>query len=142
MIFREATVNDIEQMHVVRMSVKENVLNNPALVTYDDYVTKLTRTGKGWVCEEDGKVVGLSIVDAEEKNVWGLFVAPEAEGKGIGRKLHDMMLEWFFAHHEGPIWLSTSPGTRAESFYRKAGWADEGLLRSGEIKFVKEAASS
>jgi hypothetical protein len=36
MIFREAEINDIPQIQVVRHAVKENVLSNPALVTDDD----------------------------------------------------------------------------------------------------------
>jgi hypothetical protein len=33
------------------------------------------------------------------------------------------------------VWLSTSPGTRAEQFYRKAGWKETGIYGKGEIKF-------
>ncbi len=32
MIFREAEVSDILQMQIVRHSVKENILSNPAMV--------------------------------------------------------------------------------------------------------------
>jgi hypothetical protein len=38
MIVREATVADIESLSFIRMSVKENILNNPALVTEQDYI--------------------------------------------------------------------------------------------------------
>jgi hypothetical protein len=33
------------------------------------------------------------------------------------------------------VWLSTSPGTRAEEFYRKAGWRENGIYGKREIKF-------
>ena len=36
MIFREATINDIPQIQLVRHSVKENILSNPTLVTDKD----------------------------------------------------------------------------------------------------------
>ena len=36
MVFREARVTDIPQIQVVRNSVKENTLSNPALVTDND----------------------------------------------------------------------------------------------------------
>jgi hypothetical protein len=31
--------------------------------------------------------------------------------------------------------LGTAPGTRAEEFYRKAGWKETGTHGNGEIKF-------
>jgi tetratricopeptide (TPR) repeat protein len=57
------------------------------------------------------------------------------EKKGIGRQLHDSMLEWYFTQTSTTVWLSTSPGTRAEQFYRKAGWTETGLYGKGELKF-------
>ncbi|HEY0066496.1 MAG TPA: GNAT family N-acetyltransferase [Flavisolibacter sp.] len=137
MIYREATTNDIEQMHRVRMAVKENVLSNPALVTHQDYVNYLTTIGKGWLCESGGEVLGFAIVGTEEKNVWALFVSPEAEGKGIGKTLHNTLLDWYFSHHTEPLWLTTSPGTRAEEFYRRCGWTEVGRQANGEVKFEK-----
>jgi GNAT superfamily N-acetyltransferase len=135
LIFREATTADIPGMHIVRMSVKENALSNPLLVQEKDYAAFITTRGKGWVCELDGVIVGFAIVDTQEKNVWALFVDPAHERKGIGRKLHDMMLDWYFSMHEGTLWLSTSPGTRAESVYAKAGWTTAGTTSTGETKF-------
>jgi hypothetical protein len=75
MIFREANISDIPQIQIVRHSVKENVLSDPALVTDKDCEEFLTAHGKGWVCEIDGTVVGFSIADLKEKNIWALFVA-------------------------------------------------------------------
>ncbi len=51
MLFREATIDDIKQIQIVRHSVKENVLSNPLLVTAADCENFLTVRGKGWVCE-------------------------------------------------------------------------------------------
>jgi GNAT superfamily N-acetyltransferase len=90
MIFREARKKDISQlMVVVRLAVKENTLSNPLLVTDADCERYLFKRGKGWVCGEDGKVLGFSIVDMEDSNIWALFVHPDHEGKGIGKTLHD-----------------------------------------------------
>ena len=135
MIYREAEIKDIHQMHVVRTSVKENVLSNPGLVTLQDYKDYLTTRGKGFVCEIDNIIVGFSIVDLSEKNVWALFVDPAYEGKGIGRKLHDLMLNWYFNQTMETIWLGTEPQTRAASFYRKNGWKENGMHGKNEIKF-------
>ena len=100
MIFREALLSDIDQIMVVRFSVKENHLSNPALVTEVDCEMYLTELGKGWVCELDGIVVGFSIVDLINNNIWALFVKPEHEAIGIGKKLHSLMLNWYFNQTE------------------------------------------
>ena len=135
MIFREAVVGDIKQIQVVRNSVKENMLSDPALVTDVDCEEFLTRRGKGWVCEIDEVIVGFSIVDVKTNNIWALFLDPRFERQGIGRKLHDMMLGWYFDQTNKTVWLGTAPGTRAEKFYRRAGWSETGIHGKGEIKF-------
>jgi GNAT superfamily N-acetyltransferase len=135
MIIREANINDIDDYMVVRMAVKENILNNPALVTRKDNEDYLTIHGKGWVCETGNQIVGFSIVGLAQHNIWALFVHPEFEGKGIGRKLHDIMLDWYFTQTEETVWLGTSPNTRAEIFYRKSGWTEAGMHGKNEIKF-------
>ncbi|MGU3374981.1 GNAT family N-acetyltransferase [Chryseobacterium sp. M5A1_1a] len=134
-IFREARLEDIPQIQVVRNSVKENTLSDPNLVTDRDCEEFLFERGKGWVCEVDQKIVGFSIVDLKENNIWALFLHPDFENKGIGRKLHNIMLDWYFEQKKDNVWLGTSPGTRAEEFYRKSGWKEIGNHGKGEIKF-------
>jgi len=139
MTFREAKVADIPQIQMVRNDVKENRLSSPGLVTDNDCEDYITRRGKGWVCESGNCIVGFSIVDLEDHNVWALFIEPRYEGKGIGRKLHDKMIDWYFAQTDVAIWLGTAPDTRAEAFYRKAGWREVGTHGKGEIKFEMSA---
>jgi GNAT superfamily N-acetyltransferase len=133
--FREANISDIPGMMKVRMSVKENVLNNPDLVTEKDCEDYLTVYGKGWVCEMNNSIVGFSIVGLKQNNIWALFVDPEFERKGIGKKLHDLMMDWYFSRTKETVWLGTSPNTRAETFYQKAGWVKVGVVNKGETKF-------
>ena len=135
MKFREATIADIDQLSSVRLSVKENTLSNPAFVTENDYIEFLTQRGKGWLCEMEDRVVGFAIADLQEENIWALFVHPEFEKKGIGKKLHDRMLDWYFAQGKEKAWLSTWPGTRAEEFYRRNGWKEIGITKNKETKF-------
>ena len=139
MLFREAGITDIPQIQVVRNSVKENTLSNPALVTDSDCENYLVNRGKGWVCEIDDRIVGFAIIDLIDHNVWALFVQPGFDKKGIGKKLHDDMLDWYFSQTDSTIWLSTAPNTRAEKFYRKAGWKEVGMHGKGEIKFEMAA---
>lgn len=135
MIYREAEINDIAQIQFVRHAVKENRLSDPALVTDQDVEEYMTNRGKGWVCEQDGKIVGFAIVDLVANNVWALFILPEFEGKGIGKKLHQVMIDWYFVHTREKIWLGTEPNSRAETFYRMQGWKEAGIHGNGEIKF-------
>ena len=64
-----------------------------------------------------------------------LFLNPEFEKQGIGRQLHDIMLDWYFKQTMKNVWLGTSPKTRAETFYRNAGWTEIGIHGDGAIKF-------
>lgn len=139
MIIRTAQPEDIPQIQRVRNSVKENTLSDPGLVTDKDCADYLFVRGKGWVCEKDGRVIGFSIADLQDHNIWALFLLPEYEGIGIGRQLHDTMLDWYFTQTNATVWLSTAPGTRAERFYRKAGWTETGIHGKGEIRFEMRA---
>jgi len=139
MTFREAQLTDIPQMSAIRMAVKENVLSNPALVTQKDYEEYLTLRGKGWVCEIDGCVVGFAIGDLVKNNVWALFIHPDHEGKGIGKTLLSLLLTWYFAQTNETIWLSTAPNSRAAAFYRRFGWTETGIIKTGEIRFALNA---
>ena len=139
MIIRQAKTEDIPQIQVVRNAVKENTLSNPALVPDKDVEDYIHNRGKGWVCEIDNVIVGFAIVSVTDHNVWALFIQPGYDKKGIGKKLHDEMMNWYFSQTSTTIWLGTAPGTRAESFYRKAGWTETGLHGKGEIKFEMTA---
>ncbi|WP_172283192.1 GNAT family N-acetyltransferase [Chryseobacterium sp. LAM-KRS1] len=135
MIIREAKSEDIFQIQIVRNAVKENRLSNPDLVTDKDCKEFLFERGKDWVCEINDQVVGFSIVDLKENNIWALFVHPNFEGLGIGQKLHHIMLDWYFQQTKKSVWLGTAFDTRAEKFYRKIGWNETGTRGKHEIKF-------
>lgn len=134
MKYREAVVSDIRQIQTIRRAVKENILSNPELVTNELCKEYLTERGKGWVCEIDKQIVGFAIADLKDNNIWALFLDPEFEGRGIGKHLHKLMLDWYFSKEKESMWLSTSPGTRADGFYRKLGWLETGTYGDGEIK--------
>ncbi|TDN97667.1 GNAT family N-acetyltransferase [Sunxiuqinia elliptica] len=135
MIFRDAKAADIEQIQIVRNSVTENTLSNPDLITDADCLEFISQRGKGWVCEIENQLVGFSIVDLKEQNVWALFLKPQFEQRGIGRKLQKLMLDWYFKQTTANLWLGTAPNTRAEKFYRQSGWTVIGTHGKGEIKF-------
>jgi ribosomal protein S18 acetylase RimI-like enzyme len=139
MAFREATLQDIPQIQIVRHAVKENILSDPGLVTDKDCANYLVDRGRGWVGELEGKIIGFAICDLVDNNIWALFVDPLYENRGVGRKLHDLMLDWYFSQGKNYVWLGTSPNTRAVSFYKKAGWVETGIHGKGEIKFEMQS---
>lgn len=135
MIYREATISDIKQIQIVRNAVKENRLSDPNLVPDEDVEDFLFNRGKGWVCEINHQIVGFAIADLVEDNIWALFVDPDFDQRGIGKKLQELMLDWYFKQNKKSVWLGTAPGTRAEKFYTRTGWIQIGTHGKGEVKF-------
>ncbi len=135
MIFREAQVSDIPQIQFVRNAVKENRLSDPSLVPDQDVEEYISNRGRGWVCEAGNRIVGFAIADIVANNIWALFIHPDHEARGIGKKLHRMMLDWYFLQTKETVWLGTEPNSRAEKFYRLQGWKEAGVHGKGEIKF-------
>lgn len=131
---RVAAEADIEAMHRIRLAVRENRLVDPAMVQPEDYRRMMREDGRGWVAEADGRIVGFALADLRRGNVWALFVDPECEGRGIGRRLHDGMMDWMFAAGAARVWLGTDAGTRAEALYRAAGWVAAGEYH-GEARY-------
>lgn len=121
-------------MHRVRTAVRENRLADPARVQPHHYLAMLEEHGRGWVAEAGGRILGFAVADLARCNVWALFVEPGREGGGVGRRLHDTMLAWMFEAGAERVWLTTDPGTRAERFYRAAGWRSAGGDPGGEVR--------
>jgi GNAT superfamily N-acetyltransferase len=131
---RQAHATDAAGMHRVRMSVVENRLTSIVL-TEHDYVVALEDGSRGWVVEEEGKIVGFAVGNAKTGNIWALFVEPGHEGKGYGRQLHDTMVAWLWTQGSSQLWLTTERDTRAERFYREAGWTCTDTVKGGELRF-------
>lgn len=121
-------------MNHLRLQVQENVLSDPGLVTAEMVVEAISRSGRGWVFEQDGEILGFSIALLQDPAIWALFVLPGCEGRGIGHGLHDAAVNWLWSRGANRIWLSTDPGTRAETFYRARGWRETGRLENGEVR--------
>lgn len=133
MNFREARIEDIPALSEVRWSVKENVLTDPRRVTREMYVAYLGESGKGWLCEIEGEVVGFSVACAADASIWALFVKPSHEGRGIGKRLLRLATDWLFEMHAESIALSTEAHTRAAKFYERQGWQRVESKPDGEV---------
>ena len=131
---RLAKTIDIEAMHAVRLAVRENVLSDPARVQRRHYLEMLEERGRGWVHEEQARIVGFGIADHAGRNIWALFVLPDFEGRGIGRHILQLMVTWLFDQGNETIWLTTERRSRAERFYTAAGWQEAGHADDGNLR--------
>ena len=95
-------------------------------------------SGRIWVWEEAGAVQAFAAGDVRDGWIWALFVAPEYEGRGIGRALLSMACETLRNAGYTVANLSTAAGTRAERFYTENGWTLVSNNRRGELLFNKQ----
>jgi GNAT superfamily N-acetyltransferase len=137
-LLRVALRADIAAIQRVRHAVRENRLTS-SVVTDDDVREHLEVLGRGWVIVLDGTIRAFAVGNRINGNVWALFVEQGYEQRGFGRRLHDTMLAWFWTEGVPRLWLTTGPGTRAEAFYRAAGWLAAGSSAHGEIRFEMPA---
>jgi len=139
-LLRRATEHDIARIFEIRNSVRENRLNDPAKVTVDDVSWFIASPGI-FLWEANAQVVGFSAADPRNGSIWALFIDQAFEGRGIGRLLLAracvVLQEAGFAR----MWLTTDPGTRAEKFYRVAGWQAVGR-KGSELLFEKDIAGA
>ena len=132
-LLRQAVAADVAGMQRVRRAVRENRLVS-TVIRDEDVLEAIERTGRGWVVEAGGEVVGFAIGNANG-NIWALFVDPDHEGRGHGRRLHDTMTDWLRSQGVQRLWLTTEPGTRAQKFYETAGWRFTGTTPQGEARY-------
>jgi GNAT superfamily N-acetyltransferase len=94
--------------------------------------------GTVWVWEQDGAVQGFALADVRDGTIFGLFVHPGYEGRGIARALLPLACEDLRAAGHTVATLTTQPGSRAERFYLRNGWTDTGRREKGEIVFERD----
>ncbi len=133
-MLRQAFGSDIPGIQRVRSSVRENRLIS-TVITDEAVRDAIEVLGRGWVVESQGEIVGFSIGNAQSGNVWALFVDPEHERRGYGRRLHDAMLTWLWSQGLERAWLTTEAGSRAQGFYEAAGWQPAGRTERGELRY-------
>ncbi|WP_373502826.1 N-acetyltransferase family protein [Aestuariivirga sp.] len=123
-IGRAADMGDITR---VRTSVTENHLSVEQMaaigITPEGLIADMQAGDLGcWVAEAEGEVVGFSMADRRDGNVFALFVLPEHEGKGHGSALLDVCETWIKSHGIAEARLDTGAGTKAHAFYLRRGW--------------------
>ncbi len=132
MNFRVATPADVPELKLIHGSVTENIL--VTRLTDTGWEQAITEAGCGWVAESEGRIVGFSMAKTDD-SIWALFVLPDFERNGIGRRLLDLATEWRVARGACRVWLCTGPGTRAERMYRSLGWQQGGPEANGDVRY-------
>jgi len=128
--FRAITPTDIPALFYVRTRTRENRYTLEELerlgITEVSVAEKLSTSYKGWLCAQDGAVVGFCMADRATGELWVIAVLPEFEGNGIGGKLMNFAEEWLWSTGWTRAWLTTDMDItlRAYGFYRKRGWVD------------------
>lgn len=111
--FREMTAADMTQIFAVRVATPENAVTLERLaekgVTPASLSAAIQSDAKGWVCEEDGNIVGFAMGDKGTAEITVLALLPECEGRGFGKKLLHRVQDWLFASGHNELWLVTSP---------------------------------
>jgi len=136
-MIRKATAADRPRITEVRMAVRENRLGEASRARVDDVADWIFDNGTFWVWEERGAVQGFAVADPRDGTIFGLFVHPDHEGRGIARALLPLACEDLRAAGFAAATLTTGVGTRAERFYRENGWAETGRQEDGQIIFRK-----
>jgi ribosomal protein S18 acetylase RimI-like enzyme len=131
--FREAHEGDLDELLDVRAATRENAIARAQLarmgITVASMSESLARgTLKGWVCSSGSSIVGFCMGDSEKGEVAVLAILPAYEGRGIGRTLLSLVVEWLCSFNPARVWLGASPNpdTRAYGFYRALGWRPTG----------------
>ena len=82
-----------------------------------------------WVAEQDGTVVGQAVSrrDGSRLGIFGMWAAPEARGRGVGRALLDAAESWGRGQGSTTAYLSVTEGNSpAQRLYRRAGYVATG----------------
>lgn len=136
-MIRKATDADRARIYDVRMAVRENQLSDSSRAKVDETADWIFRNATFWVWEEAGAVQGFAVADPRDGTIFGLFIHPDYEGRGLARALLPLACEDLRAAGFSAATLTTGPGTRAERFYRTNGWEETGRQDDGQVIFRK-----
>ena len=136
-MIRKAALVDRPRISEVRLAVRENRLSQASVAKVDETADWIFANAAFWVWEEDGAIQGFAVADPRDGTIFGLFIHPDYEGRGIARALLPRACADLRAAGFAAATLTTGPGTRAERFYRENGWQETGRRDDGEIVFRK-----
>ncbi|OLU23651.1 GNAT family N-acetyltransferase [Pseudomonas sp. PA15(2017)] len=139
---RPASVADIDSLFDIRTSVTDNHLSREQLdelgITAEALQQAIEAAPCGWVAELGGVPVGFAMVDFDAGELFALFVRPQHEGKGLGKRLLEAAEQALFARH-ALIYLITDgdEAIRANGFYSRQGWLQVSEVDDRDVRYEK-----
>jgi [ribosomal protein S18]-alanine N-acetyltransferase len=98
----------------------------------EDIFIDCFKVGYGcWVCEEDGNILGYSIMTmgVGEAHILNISVDPNEQGKGVGRKMMESLIEKAKSEAE-TMFLEVRPSNPgAIALYQKLGFNEIGIRK-------------
>ena len=90
------------------------------------------------VADDEGEILGFANTQASRDEdagnyvaeVWAIYLAPDAYGKGYGRELMTATLDYLvqFSYGQVTLWVLDT-NTRARGFYEAAGFRPDGAVK-------------
>lgn len=126
-VIRPARPDEYDTVTQVWMESWESTgLSGPADATFEELRARIPReVAAGWrlfVAESAGDILAMMAIRPQDHHLDQLFVAPAAQGLGLGRRL----LALARSHMPDEIWLRTSTGNeRAWRWYEREGFIRE-----------------
>ena len=128
--FREIRPEDLPAIFDVRVATWHNERGREEMaelgITPDNVCVMLRESHRGWLCEVDSRVVEFAMGNRDNGEMWVIAVLPECEGRGIGRRLMELVTDWLWDFGHAELWLVTGddPSLRAYGFYKHLGWKE------------------
>ncbi|WP_295517713.1 GNAT family N-acetyltransferase [uncultured Stenotrophomonas sp.] len=131
--YRRALPSDAAACIDLRGRTRENAFSAAQLaelgITVDSWAAGIAEGDFiGRIAEYNGTVIGYGFADRDSGEVLVLALLPDYEGRGIGKRLLQEVVE--LAHEAGHSRLflacSADPRSRSHGFYRHLGWRPTG----------------
>jgi GNAT superfamily N-acetyltransferase len=90
----------------------------------DSVLTRLQSGHSAWVAWANGGLIGFSMANRTNGEVWAMAIGPEWEGKDIDRELMRQAEAWLLSHGWAEIWAAVPPEENAHGFCNGPAWQD------------------
>ena len=134
-LIERATAADAPECVRMRGMTRENAVSEEQLrahgITVESWAEDI-RTGNlpGWVSRRDGQIVGYCFGGAKTGEVVVLALFPQEEGRGLGKRLLQLVVDDLRRQGHGRLFLGCACDStvRSHGFYRHLGWETTGTI--------------
>lgn len=144
LLYRPAHAADASECVVVRGQTRENAISAATLaalgITAESWARSIAQGRlRGYVCTDDGLIVGYCFGDKDTGEIVVLAVLPQYEGRGIGKALLLRIVEdlQFLGYKRLFLGCSSDPVHRSHGFYRHLGWRSTGSFDANDDEILE-----